>query len=166
MTESGVSPGPAWVVGKRTAAAARRAGHDVRHVAADADTLVEHLRAARPPGPLIHLRGDHARGDVAGRLARAGLDAGERVVYRQDAVPLTDAALALLGGSDPVILPLFSPRSAALVAARSGRPAAPCRIVALSPAVAAAWPHGGEPVIAREKSAAGMVAAVAALTKA
>ena len=38
------------------------------------------------------------------------------IVYDQQAVPLTNEAGALLAGTAPVILPLFSPRSARLVA--------------------------------------------------
>lgn len=122
---SGAVAGRAWVVGSRTAQAAREAGLTVKHVAPDADALVAYLLANRPDCPLLHLRGEHARGEIAKRV-----DAGEQVVYRQHEMRLSDEALALLAGGGTVIVPLFSPRTAMLLAAQSGIPDAPCRIVA------------------------------------
>jgi uroporphyrinogen-III synthase len=58
------------------------------------------------------------------------------VVYDQRAVPLTNEARRLLAGDRAVVVPLFSPRSADLLLAQ-GPFAAPLRVAALSPAVAA-----------------------------
>lgn len=125
----------AWCVGDRTAEAARSLGFDARSAAGDADALVAAVLASGEPGPLIHLRGRDSRGEVASRLTAAGLPTAERVVYAQEAQPLTDAARAVLQSDAPVIVPLFSPRTAQLFAAT--HPKAPLYIAALSPAVAA-----------------------------
>lgn len=131
-----LGPLRAWCVGPRTAAVARAGGLEVVEAGPNAEGLVAALLAARPQGPLLHLRGEHARGDVAGRLRAAGLDAREAVAYRQEALPPTPEARAALDGGNPLVAPLFSPRSAALLAAWS--PRAPLHVAAMSGAVAAA----------------------------
>ena len=128
-------PHRAWCVGDRTAAAARALGFDASSAAGDADTLVTAIVAAGESGPLLHLRGRDSRGDVAARLTAQAVPTAEVIVYAQEAQPLTDAARAVLAGHGPVIVPLFSPRTAQIFAAT--RPAAALYIAALSPAVAA-----------------------------
>lgn len=128
-------PRAAYCVGDRTARAAQAAGFASRSAGGDAGDLVALLVQDRPPGRLLHLRGAEARGDVAATLTAAGIPAAEAVVYDQQPQPLTDEAHALLMGDDPVIVPLFSPRSARLFVAGGGW-RAPLWIAALSPAVA------------------------------
>jgi uroporphyrinogen-III synthase len=127
---------PAWCVGKRTAAAASEAGADVRLVARDADDLVLRFNGV---GPLIHLRGAHARGRVAERLNTAGIETDEAVVYRQQSLDLTPFAKAALSGDARVVLPLYSPRSARLVAAQIGTVGSALAAIAMSDAVARTW---------------------------
>lgn len=129
-------------VGERTAEVAREAGAVIRTVAPDAARLVP---AIPGPGPLLHLRGAHARGAVARRLTEAGIETGEAVVYAQRALHLTPEARGLIEAGAPTVLPLFSPRSAALVGDKV-KPGAGLRVIALSPAVAEAWgaATGGE----------------------
>jgi uroporphyrinogen-III synthase len=93
---------------------------------------------------------------VAARLAALGLPAAEAVVYDQRPQPLTPAARAWLAGARPVIVPLFSPRSAALFAAEAAGAAAPLRIAALSAAVAAAAPPAALLAVAARPDAAAM----------
>lgn len=125
----------AFCVGQKTTEAARAAGLRAEMAGETADQLVAHLTAQRPAGRLLHLRGAHARGNVAARLARAGLPTEETIVYDQQACGFTREALVLLDQTRPVVLPLFSPRSAEIVAGQAGA-RAPLWIVALSPAVA------------------------------
>lgn len=128
-------PRLAWCVGDRTAEAARALGFEAQSAAGDADALVAAVLASGAGSPLIHLRGRDSRGEVAARLTAAGLPTAEAIVYVQEAQPLTAAARAVLHGKDPVIVPLFSPRTAQLFAAT--QPTAPSYVAALSPAVAA-----------------------------
>lgn len=129
---------PAWCVGDRTAQAAREAGLPATSAAGDAAALVAAILAAGPQGPLLHLRGREARGQIAARLTAAGQPAAEALVYAQEPRPLSAAAADLLAGAAPVAIPVFSPRTAALLAAdpaaRGGR--APLWLAAISPAAA------------------------------
>lgn len=131
---------PAYCVGPSTTRQADAAGWRAEMAGPDAEALVRRLRALRPDAPLLHLRGRHARGDIAGQLGAVGLPVREQIVYDQRPLPLTGAAMACLQGSAPVIVPLFSPRSARLFAEASPGPVA--AVAAISHAVADALPDG------------------------
>jgi len=156
---------PAWCVGAHTAAVARTLGFAATAAGADAEALVAALSARPPAAPLLHPRGVHARGDIAARLSAAGIPTAEVVVYDQRALPLSPAALAAAAGSAPLVVPLFSPRTAALAAAGLRGAAAPLRAAAISPAVAEAWARaGGTPAaVAVRPDAAAMLALTARL---
>ena len=134
--ELGLGSLDAWCVGPRTAAAARDSGFRALEAGPDAEALLATLLASRPPGRLLHLRGEHARGDLAARLRNAGLDASEAVAYRQEALAPSSEVREALAGSAPLVVPLFSPRSAVLLSGWS--PLAPLHVVAMSQAIAAA----------------------------
>ena len=106
----------AYCVGQRTAEAARLAGYDAISADGTAGDLAALIQKAPPAGPLIHLHGAFVRGDLAGQLRAGGLRAEGRVVYDQVALPLSPAARKALAGPRRVIAPLFSPRSARLLA--------------------------------------------------
>ncbi len=152
----------AFAVGPRTAAVAAAQGMEVMVASGNADGLVAAVSGLPGAGRVLFLRGRHSRGDVAGRLARAGIDIREAVIYDQRARPLSREAVALLRGRAPVVLPLFSPRSALLMAqgAQTAGAVAPLVIVALSRAVAAAWngPRPADVAVAGRPSAEEMVA--------
>ncbi|TNC48191.1 uroporphyrinogen-III synthase [Rubellimicrobium rubrum] len=150
---------PAWCVGARTTAAARERGLNAIEAGPDAEGLLKTILAAQPPGPLLHLRGQHARGDLVPRLRAAGIDASEVVVYRQEALGPSPEARRALDAPSPLVAPLFSPRSAVLLAAWALR--APVHAVAMSEAVAEAA-QGLRPlslVVATRPDAAAMVEA-------
>jgi uroporphyrinogen-III synthase len=151
----------AYCVGDRTARAARALGLRAVSADGDAETLIALVKSQAPNGRLLHLRGQDARGDVAPRLTVAGVHTDAAIVYDQQPCPLTPAALRLLRGRAPVILPLFSPRSARLFAA-SVEPVAPLRIVAMSRAVADAIAPalGADVAIAARPTSEAMIAAV------
>ncbi len=124
----------AWCVGRKTAERARQKGWDAKSADGDVETLFQLILRAKPQGRLVHLRGTHSRGALVARLQDSGFDAEEMVVYQQLFQPLNSKALSLLSGETPVIVPLFSPRSAALFA-KSAPFAAPVYGVAMSEAV-------------------------------
>lgn len=135
--ESWDLPKRAYCVGAQTAARARAAGFDAVSADGDAEALVAAVLANPPTGRLLHLRGEEARGDVAERLTAAGVETVAMTVYRQEPQALTDQALEVLGSGAAVIVPLFSPRTAALFrAAVPERLQARLRLVAMSAAVA------------------------------
>ncbi|MDP0930121.1 uroporphyrinogen-III synthase [Paracoccus onubensis] len=118
----------ALCVGGRTAQVARAAGFMTREGNGFADSLLPLIESAEMP--LIHPHGRH----LARELPVEGM-----VVYDQIAQPLNADARALLTCEAPVLLPLFSPRSARLLAAQTGESCAELWIVAISPAAAVAW---------------------------
>lgn len=130
-----VSDAAAWCVGEKTAEQAKRAGWSAISANGDVDALAAKIVAANPTCRLVHVRGRHSRGDLVARLNAAGLTAIDVVVYDQVAQSLGDAALAVLNQTDPVIVPLFSPRTARLFADQ-GPFRAPIHCVAMSDAVA------------------------------
>lgn len=170
-------PGFAWCVGERTAQAAREAGFAATAGWGDADHLVDLITRQTGPGsitdPLWHLCGVDRRGDVAGRLTRAGIPTQAIPVYRQDPQPLTVAALAVLAQPGPVIVPLFSPRSTRLFADAVGAAAPAVRaalwLAPISMAAAGADPdqpavlHPARLEIAERPDASAMLDAIGRL---
>lgn len=142
---------PAICVGGATAQVARAAGFAVTEGAGTADSLLPLIAAS--PVPLIHPHGRH----VARALPVPGV-----VVYDQRPRPLTPAAQDLLAGRDPVILPVFSARSARLLGQAVAGAGAPLWLVAISAAAAEAW-SGPAPARCRQAgqpTAAAMTAAI------
>lgn len=160
-------PRLAYCVGDRTAAVALACGFQAVSAQGDADALVALIVGQGGAGPLLFLHGAETRGAVAERLNSAGIETDSAVVYDQIACPLTDEARDSLTGADPVLLPLFSPRTARLFAdqVQGITPRAPLWVAALSPAVATETvglaPERLE--IARSPDAESMLLALAAL---
>lgn len=125
---------PAFTVGRATAVAARDAGFSAQSANGNADDLVEWLGNRLVQGPLLHVRGTFAQGDVAARLTAQGITTSEAVLYDQPQIPLTSSARNALNGETPVVAPVFSPRTAALLAENSIK--APLLVAAMSEAVA------------------------------
>jgi len=135
-------PRRAFCVGDRTAEVARAAGFDAISAAGMADDLIAQVQQAGTTGPLLHLRGRDSRGNVAARLTKAGHPTTELVVYDQIEQALTSEARALLTGSESVIAPLFSPRTAKIFARQyeEAGGTAPLFLPVLSNAIARALP--------------------------
>ncbi len=129
----------AWCVGDRTAEVATDLGMRAFSAHGDANALVALLVGRASAGTLLHVHGTRTRGDVVARIRAAGVRAESRVVYEQVETPLTGTARACLNDRGPVVLPLFSPRSAKLVGDVARTANAPLAIVALSRSVANAW---------------------------
>lgn len=132
---------PAWCVGPKTAKLARAAGFHPSVGPGDADGLVADIIAARPKGQLAHIRGKHARGDIASRLNAAGINCTDVVAYDQKARTLTPEAKAAGAAQISVIFPLFSPRTATILNGE-GPFEATIHIVAISKAVTSALSSG------------------------
>jgi uroporphyrinogen-III synthase len=159
-------PTQAFCVGARTADAARAAGFVATSADGDAGDLVAAILSDTPKGRLLHLRGQDSTGDVAERLTAHGVATIPVIIYRQDPQPLTPEAIDLLQDTAPLVLPIFSPRSAVLLAAALPNVTrARLHIAAMSAAVAkaaAAIPHAAL-VIARHPDADSMLDAVGTL---
>lgn len=124
---------PAFCVGRKTADAAAATGFDPVIGPGTAHGLAQLIIALRPTGPLAHVRGRHARGDIAHTLTVAGVVCHDLIAYDQRVLGLSSDAKTALSGKNPVILPLFSPRTSAILEEIAPF-AAPLHIVAISDA--------------------------------
>lgn len=104
--------GRVWCVGARTAKVAQHLGLDPISANADGQALIRLIETMRPAHPLIHVRGEDMAVDMARALRKAGFEASDCVAYRACAQPLSTAAREVLDRGDPVVIPVFSPRSA------------------------------------------------------
>ncbi|WBU60388.1 uroporphyrinogen-III synthase [Paracoccus albus] len=118
---------PALCVGVQTAEAARVAGYDVITGPGTADGLIPLLKGR---GDWLHLRGRHRS---------QPLPVESLAIYDQIEQPLSPAALAAAQDNRPLILPLFSPRSAALLSRALFRAKAPITTIAISSAADTAF---------------------------
>ena len=154
----------AFCIGPATTHAAKQRGWAAEQSGTDADSLVATLIATRPGRRLVHLSGTHTRGDIAARLSAAGLTAEHVALYDQRLCGLTPEAAQAISDAPLVVVPLFSPRTAAQFAHIAPRTSS-VHAVALSPAVAGAL--GGAPLsdltIATHPDAQAMAAALAEL---
>ncbi|WP_284165228.1 uroporphyrinogen-III synthase [Frigidibacter sp. SD6-1] len=128
---------PAWCVGKRTAEVAVKHGFDAHPGPGDAQRLAAVLRKEAAGRRLLWPHGRERAVDLPELLVSAGIETISVETYCQDPVPLSAEAQALLAADRPVLVPIFSPRSARLFLAAAGGHRAPLRLAALSPAIAA-----------------------------
>lgn len=98
----------ALCVGQRTTAAAQARGFDAECAGPKAQDLLTRLLES-PMEKALYLRGEHVSLDLAALVQNLK----QAVIYRQPAQDLTVSAKNLLDGGTPVVLPLFSARSAA-----------------------------------------------------
>lgn len=145
---------PAWCVGTATTRAARAAGFSAHDAGGDAEALLRTIRDHGACGPFLHARGAHARGDIARRLTALGRETREAVLYDQVALSPGPEAQALLSGEEPVVVPLFSPRTAVLFADAAAVARAPLHLAAMSEAVARALQDAPAPRSVRSTTVA------------
>ena len=117
----------ALCVGAQTAEAARAAGFSVIIGPGDADGLLPMLDGREN---WLHLHGRHR----ARELPVPGL-----AVYDQKAQPLSSAARSAITGIRPLLLPVFSPRSAELLSEAVAKATAPITVLAISDRAASAY---------------------------
>lgn len=151
-----------YAVGHRTADVGAEFGIDLCAAGGTADHLVELISQDRPAGRLLHLRGEHSRGAIEERLKNVGIETVSAIVYDQTPQPLTRAAMQVLGRSGSVILPIFSPRTAALLAPMVRDARAALAVIGISEAVLDAWagPEPAEKIALSEPSGAAMLAEI------
>ena len=106
----------AWCVGDQTTEAAKDVGFAVQNAQGDSKSLIAKILSARPNGEIVHVHGAHVTGQVAQTLTKAGLPCDAIVAYDQSPRPASPALIDQLSGDAPLIAPLFSPRSARLLA--------------------------------------------------
>ncbi|RYH10002.1 uroporphyrinogen-III synthase [Tropicimonas sp. IMCC6043] len=154
-----------WCVGTRTAERARSEGAVVNAVARDGAELAEMIVELSTGKDFVHVAGRHRRGDIVGRLRAAGKRARVIEAYDQVAEPLREEAADLLQNPGDVVAPLFSPRSARLLAEAAGDRVARLHAIAISEAAADRWQGrpGERFLIAPTADAAGVLSAMGSL---
>ncbi len=154
-------PGTSHCVGATTADAARAAGFLVATLAPTAEDLTPLLLTV--PGPLLYLHGREVSVPLDVVLTKAGQPTQAATVYEQNAMPLSEQALTLLKSADPLILPVFSARSARLFAnACPGPVTARIWPVCISAKAAAALPPAlvKRAVVAASPDGAALISAI------
>ncbi len=148
-----------FCVGTRTAEAVTQAGGEVRHCALDAAALLAWMDTQPDLGVVLYLRGSHVATDFPAALSHRSVNARSAQTYRQEDLPLTNAARHVLEGERPAILPLFSPRSARLVGQAVATIGPDVHVIAISDAVAEVWRSetGGSSEVATEPTGSEMV---------
>ncbi|MHA6287755.1 uroporphyrinogen-III synthase [Maricaulis sp. CAU 1757] len=105
-----------FTVGDSTADAARQIGFKkVFSANGDVDTLIELIKRKRTTerGALLHVRGIHVAGDLAGSLRRAGFTVREAIGYGAVSVDtLSEEAIAAIVSGAPVRVLVHSARGA------------------------------------------------------
>lgn len=146
-------------VGDASAHAAREAGFtDVRSADGDAAALAAMIIATIDPaaGLLIHIRGTHVAGDVAGQLEAAGFKVDRRIAYTAAQAPVLPEALKA-----PLDVVLFYSARAAETFHRLGGQSAGRAAACLSPGVAeAAGPGWAQVIVAPRPREDALLAAV------
>ncbi|MBN2631171.1 MAG: uroporphyrinogen-III synthase [Rhodobacteraceae bacterium] len=130
-------PRRAYCVGNRTAEVARELGFESISANGASGDLAQMLANHPEDSPFLHLHGRESVGDVAQALADRGVKAESRVIYAQEPIPFNETVKFTLQSVGPVIVPLFSPRSARLFGAACAvlTLRATLYLVVLSPAV-------------------------------
>jgi uroporphyrinogen-III synthase len=132
-------PRLAWCVGRSTAAKAAAAGFETRSSDGDVSDLIAALLSAPERGRFLYLRGVDTVGELESALISKGISVVSLQVYLQTPIPLGEESRAVLAQPVPVVVPLFSPRSAALFAkALPSEARATLLVAAMSEAVATA----------------------------
>lgn len=106
----------AYCVGARTAKAAEAAGFSVVIGPGDGPGLAEVIKAEHRGGMLLHARGAQVAHNLTEQLNLAGIETRQAIVYEQMPLALPPRVRALLTVRIPILVPLFSPRSAELFA--------------------------------------------------
>jgi len=131
---------PAWCVGTRTQRRAEEAGLVARAGGGDATSMTRVIVENGESGPFLHLHGHHTRGDIVGTLNKQGVAASGAEIYEQVAIA-PNRELAALAATRRIIAPLFSPRSAGLLAAHLGPDVSGWTFLCLSDAVRRELPN-------------------------
>jgi uroporphyrinogen-III synthase len=120
-----------WCVGEHTAKVAALAGFNVLTGPGDARGLVGQIAKSRPETACFWPHGADTAFDIARALMLAGVRTSSAIVYDQMARPLSTEASEVLRQACPVLVPLFSTRSAALFAEEGRCATAPLLIAAI-----------------------------------
>ena len=106
---------PTFCVGEATTRAALKQGLMAQNLAKTAQGLYNVLSSRFLEGRLLHLRGTHTTLDFEAYFWDTPIEVQNLIIYQQIAQDLQPETYTLLQGMVPIVLPIFSPRSAELL---------------------------------------------------
>lgn len=157
-----VCPGQiAYCVGSRTAQAAAQAELNPLDAKGDWRDLALLIQSHCPRGPVTFFCAQDAPTHLETALGHAGYVVARVDVYTQDILDLSAAAAEVLRGDAPVILPLFSPKNAQVLARNLPYSPAPLWLACISAASLSAFDGAyARSAIAHRPNAAALLDAI------
>ena len=123
-----------FVVGKNTKKIAVSFGYEVLGFSKDQENLLKLIKSKKPTESMVHIRGKHTVGNLCASLKKSEFSCLEIIGYNQEPLKIKKQNLRKIQSGRPVILPIFSSRSAKLL--RSNIDLSGFNVVAISEAVA------------------------------
>ena len=123
-----------FVVGKNTKKIAVSFGYEVLGFSKDQENLLKLIKSKKPTESMVHIRGKHTVGNLCASLIICEFSCLEIIGYNQEPLKIKKQNLQKIRSGRPVILPIFSSRSAKLL--KSNIDLTGFNVVAISEAVA------------------------------
>ena len=123
-----------FVVGANTKKIAVSFGYDVLGFSKDQENLLKLIKSKKPTESMVHIRGKHTVGNLCDALKRNQFSCLEVIGYNQEPLKIKKQNLQKIRSGRPVILPIFSSRSAKLL--QSNLDLTGFNVIAISEAVA------------------------------
>ena len=154
-----------FVVGKNTKKIAVSFGYEVLGFSKDQVNLLKLIKSKKPTESMVHIRGKHTVGNLCASLKKSDFSCLEIIGYNQEPLKINKQNLQKIQSGRPVILPIFSSRSAKLL--QSNIDLTGFNVVAISEAVAQILMGVdlGELVISKKPDLNGMQEATLAILK-
>ena len=123
-----------FVVGANTKKIAVSFGYDVLGFSKDQENLLKLIKSKKPTESMVHIRGKHTVGNLCDALKRNQFSCLDIIGYNQEPLKIKKQNLQKIYSGRPVILPIFSSRSAELL--QSNLDLTGFNVIAISEAVA------------------------------
>ena len=123
-----------FVVGANTKKIAVTFGYDVLGFSKDQENLLKLIKSKKPTESMVHIRGKHTVGNLCDALKRNQFSCLDIIGYNQEPLKIKKQNLQKIHSGRPVILPIFSSRSAELL--QSNLDLTGFNVIAISEAVA------------------------------
>ena len=123
-----------FVVGAYTKKIAVSFGYDVLGFSKDQENLLKLIKSKKPTESMVHIRGKHTVGNLCDALKRNQFSCLDIIGYNQEPLKIKKQNLQKIHSGRPVILPIFSSRSAELL--QSNLDLTGFNVIAISEAVA------------------------------
>ena len=123
-----------FVVGENTKKIAISFGYDVLGFSKDQENLLKLIKSKKPTESMVHIRGKHTVGNLCDALKRNQFSCLDIIGYNQEPLKIKKQNLQKIHSGRPVILPIFSSRSAELL--QSNLDLTGFNVIAISEAVA------------------------------